>query len=115
MIRIYHNPRCAKSREGLALLEASGRPFETILYMDQGLSATELKKLLSLLDIKPQELIRKNEKTWKEKYKGKHLTDNQAIKAMALHPNLMERPVVACGNKAVIGRPATKIRTFLEL
>jgi arsenate reductase len=114
MITIYHNPRCVKSRQGLAWLEASGKPYEIVPYMDGHLSAFELKKLIKLLGIKPLELVRKNEKLWKEKYSGKSLTDAAIIKAMATYPGLIERPIVVYKNKAVIGRPAEKIDALFE-
>ncbi|WP_340074045.1 arsenate reductase (glutaredoxin) [Leptobacterium sp. I13] len=113
MIKIYHNPRCRKSREGLAILKASGKPFETVLYLDSPPSENELKQILGLLGIKPEGLLRKSEAIWKEKYKGKTLDDNAIIQAMTQYPKLIERPVVINGNKAIIGRPPEKINEIL--
>ncbi len=113
MIKIYHNPRCSKSRQGLALLEASGQEFEVIKYLDQPLSSEDLKAIVSKLGIKPLELIRKNEAIWKSDYKGKTLTDDAIIEAMVATPKLIERPIVVNGTQAVIGRPTELISDII--
>ncbi|WP_138434112.1 arsenate reductase (glutaredoxin) [Winogradskyella algicola] len=105
MITIYHNPRCRKSREGLTLLEESGKTFEIIKYLDDLLDKEALTEIISKLGIKPIDLIRKNEAIWKSDYKNKELSDAQIINAMVEHPKLIERPIVVHSNKAVIGRP----------
>ncbi|WP_460219046.1 arsenate reductase (glutaredoxin) [Psychroserpens sp. MEBiC05023] len=109
MINIYHNPRCSKSREGLALLENSGKDFEVIKYLDEPISEEQLKSIVNTLGVKPLELVRTNEAIWKSEYKEKTLTDSQIIKAMTVHPKLIERPIVINGKKAIIGRPPIKI------
>ncbi len=109
MIKIYHNPRCTKSREGLAILENSGKDFETIKYLEDIPTEKELTEIITLLGIKPEKLIRKNEKIWKEVYKGKTLSDDELVKAMVSHPKLIERPIVINGKKAIIGRPPQNI------
>lgn len=109
MIKIYHNNRCSKSRQGLQLLEESGNKFEIVKYLENTPTVNELKDIINLLNITPIELVRKNEAIWKENYKGKTLTDEQIISAMAKNPKLIERPIVINGNKAVIGRPPSKI------
>src|SRR5690606_34169334 len=103
MIQIYHNPRCSKSREGLSILEESGKDFEVIPYMQESLNAEDLKKIILTLGMDPIDLVRKNEAVWKENYRDKILTDDQIIEAMVEHPQLIERPVVVNGNRAVIG------------
>ncbi|WP_299526138.1 arsenate reductase (glutaredoxin) [Winogradskyella sp.] len=113
MITIYHNPRCRKSREGLAVLEASGQPFEVIKYLDQPLLKTDLQEIIAKLDIKPIDLVRKNEAIWKSDYKGKVLSDDAIIDAMIKHPKLIERPIVINGQKAVIGRPVETILNII--
>ncbi|MBU2938715.1 arsenate reductase (glutaredoxin) [Lacinutrix sp. C3R15] len=105
MITIYHNNRCSKSRSGLEILKNSGQEFEIINYLESVPDSAELKKTINLLNIKPIDLIRKNEAVWKEKYKGKTLSNTQIIDAMAKYPKLIERPIVIKGDKAVIGRP----------
>jgi arsenate reductase len=112
-MKIYHNPRCSKSREGLAILEASKMKFETIQYLDNLLTKEELTEILKLLGIKPIDLIRKNEAIWKENYKGKTLSDLEIINAMVENPKLIERPIVINNEKAVIGRPPEIIKSIL--
>ncbi len=113
MLKIYHNPRCAKSREGLLLLEKSGKEFEIIKYMENVPDKEELKQTISLLGISPDQLLRKNEAIWKEKYKGRTLSDEEIIEAMIAHPGLIERPIVINGNKVAIGRPSSNISQIL--
>lgn len=113
MITIYHNNRCSKSRQGLALLEELGKDFEVIKYLENTPTESELKKIIDLLGIAPIELVRKNEALWKENYKGKDLSDSEIITAMVQNPKLIERPIVINGNKAVIGRPTEKIKGIL--
>ena len=112
-MKILHNPRCRKSREGLGILEGSGLEFEVVDYLNNPLSAKEIKDLLKKLDMEPIDLVRKTEAIWKENYRGKDLSPEQVIEAMAQHPKLIERPVVIAGNKAVIGRPPENIRELL--
>ena len=114
MITIYHNPRCRKSRETLALIQESGEDFEIVEYLKSPLSKEELKALLTKLQMQPGELLRKGEDIWKEKYKGKTLGGDQILLAMAEHPKLMERPVVVKGEAAILGRPPENVRRLLE-
>ncbi len=113
MIKIYHNSRCRKSREGLQILEQSGKQFEIVNYLDSVPSKKELKNIINLLGIAPIELVRKNESIWKEQFKNKSMTDDEIINAMVENPKLIERPIVINGNKAAIGRPPIKIEEIL--
>ncbi len=113
MLTIYHNPRCSKSREGLQLLELQDKPFTIVKYLNEPLTKQELTELIKKLGISPIELVRKNETTWKEQYKGQELTDDAIIEAMVQHPNLIERPIVVNSDKAVIARPAENIKSIL--
>ena len=113
MIIIYHNPRCRKSREGLAIVEASGQEFEIVKYLDDPLTADALAGIISKLGIAPIDLVRENEAIWKSDYKGKPLSDVQIIDAMVKHPKLIERPIVINNTKAVVGRPPETINTIL--
>lgn len=114
MIKILHNPRCGKSREGIALLEESGKPFEIVKYLDKPLTEKELTSLIKKLNLTPIDLVRQKEKIWTEQFKGKNLSDSSIIKALADFPILMERPIVISENKAIIGRPPQKIIDFLK-
>jgi arsenate reductase (glutaredoxin) len=113
MIKIYHNPRCRKSREGLTILENSGKEFEIIYYLDTIPSEKELTAIIDLLGIPPIQLVRKSEKIWKENFKGKEMSDTQIIKAMVENPKLIERPIVLNQKEAVIGRPPENILGIL--
>ena len=113
MIKIYHNPRCRKSREGLEILENSGKEFEVIRYLEKIPSKEELKSVIDKIGINPKDLVRKNEPVWKEKFKGMLLSDEEILEAMISYPKLIERPIIINGNKAVIGRPASLINTII--
>lgn len=112
-VSIYHNPRCTKSRQGLALLEEKGVEIDVINYLKDGVDKQHLSDTIKKLGIKPSDLLRKNEAIYKEQYKGKDLTDAEWIDAMVKHPKLIERPIVIKGDKAVIGRPTESILEIL--
>lgn len=110
MVTIYHNPRCTKSRQTLALLEQRGIKPKVIEYLDTPPNATELKHLLKLLGIPARELLRKKEDEYhQEKLDDTSLSDAEIINAMIKHPRLIERPIVVAGNKAAIGRPPENV------
>ena len=112
-MKIYHNNRCSKSREGLKILENSNKEFEVINYLDKPPTKKELKEILKMLGFTPIQLVRKNESIWKENYKNKNLSEDEIINAMIEHPKLIERPIVVSGSKAVIGRPPENIKSLL--
>ena len=113
MLKIYHNPRCKKSREGLAIVENSRKDFEVIKYLEKTISKEELHTIIKKLNLSPIEIVRKNEKIWKENFKGKELSNNDIVNAMVAYPKLIERPIVIHNNKAIIGRPPEIIKDFL--
>jgi arsenate reductase len=110
-MKLYHNPRCGKSRCALTLLE--GKEFEVVEYLKNPLTAEELKALIAKIGISPLELIRKSETDFKENYKGKDLSDDEWIAAMVKFPKLMERPILEKGDKAIVGRPPEDILDLL--
>ena len=112
-MKIYHNPRCRKSREGIKYLESKKINFEVIDYIKNNLSTEQIKNILKKLHLKPIELVRKNEVIWKEKYKGKDFTDDQLMKILSNEPKLIERPIIVSEKLAVIGRPAENIDKLL--
>ena len=114
MIKIYHNPKCSKSREGLQILQDSGKEFEVVKYLDNPLSFQQLTALIGSIGLQPIELVRKNESIWKENYKGKDLSKADIVKAMVDNPKLIERPIVVTDYGAVIGRPSEKIKELLD-
>jgi arsenate reductase len=109
MITIYHNPRCSKSRETLDLLKEGKEELNIIEYLQTPPTAEELKKVISKLGIPAEELVRKGEVLYKEKYKGKKMSDAQWIKILSENPTLIERPIVVKGKQAIIGRPPANI------
>lgn len=113
-MKIYHNPRCSKSREGLAILQNANVEFETVKYINTPITETELKEIIGKLGISPIDLVRKKETIWKENFEDKNLSDDEIIRAMIRYPKLMERPIVVKGDKAVIGRPPELIQKLLK-
>ncbi|AWA29212.1 arsenate reductase (glutaredoxin) [Flavobacterium magnum] len=109
MIQVYHNPKCSKSRECLAVLDASGHDCEIVKYLEETPDESEIKTLVEKLGIKPIDLIRTKEPLWKEKFQGRKLTSAQIIKAIVKNPILLERPIVIHGDKAIIGRPVDRV------
>ena len=109
-IKIYHNPRCSKSREALKLLNDKGLNIDIILYMDNKLLPEELRVLLRKLNISAKELIRKNEKIYKEKnIKNNIYSEDELIELMIEYPNLMQRPIIEVNEDIIIARPPEKI------
>lgn len=114
MITIYHNPRCTKSRESLALLEESGKEFNIKLYLKDGLSQDELENLTSVLSLPVIEWTRTKEKEFKEMGLSKDSADSKLLGAMIECPKLLERPILVSEGKAVVGRPKEKTAEFLK-
>ena len=114
MIQIYHNSRCGKSRNCLALIEESKREFEVINYLTNPPTKDELILIIEKLRFKPIDLIRQKEKIWVDNFKDLDLTDLQIIEAMIDNPILIERPIVIVGDKAIIGRDLENVSAFLS-
>ena len=108
-IKIYHNPRCSKSRQTLQLIEEHGFEPEIVHYLEDVPTEKDLKTILKKLGLKPTDILRKGEAVYKEKYKGLALSDAEWIEAMMTYPKLIERPIVVVGNKAVLGRPPENV------
>ena len=108
-VKIFHNPRCSKSREALKLLEEQGVDVEVVRYLETPPSKEELKALLKMLGIGARELMRTKEKLYKELGLKEVEDEEKLIEAMAEHPKLIERPIVIKDGKAVIGRPPEKV------
>ena len=112
--RIYHNPRCSKSRETLALIEDKGISPEIILYLETPPSRDELKEILIKLKLTARDIIRSGEQIYKELDLGdEKLDDNVLITAMVKHPILIERPIVVKGKYAKLARPPEKVLEIL--
>ncbi len=112
-MEIYHNPRCQKSRQALQILQEADVDFQIRKYLDNPPTRAELEAVVKKLDVSPETLVRKNEKIYTEKYKGKELTDGEWIDAMIENPRLIQRPIVIDGDRAVIGRPPENVRELL--
>ena len=113
MITIHHNARCRKSREALVLIEGSNHEVTIREYLKHPPTFDEMVDILNKLEMKPIEIVRKGEPVYKEKYKGKELTDNQWVQILTEYPILIERPIVIAGNKAVLGRPIENLADIL--
>lgn len=113
MLKILHNPRCRKSRETLNLIQGKGTEVEIVEYLKEAPSVDELRSILEMLQLNPEQLLRKGEAVFKENFKGKDLTEEEWIEAMASNPVLIERPIVIKGNRAVIGRPPENVKELL--
>jgi len=113
-VKIYHNPRCGKSRQTLQLLKDQGIEPEVIEYLKTPPSAQELDDILQKLDMEPRELMRKKETEYKANGLDDASLDRQAlIQAMVNNPILIERPVVIAGGKAAVGRPPEAVLSIL--
>lgn len=111
---IYHNPRCSKSRQALALLEEAGVAPQVVRYLDTPLTAAELDALLTKLDLAPEAVMRTGEDVYKELgLKGKALPRAEGLRMLAEHPVLLERPIVVRGDRAVVARPPERVRELL--
>jgi arsenate reductase len=113
-VKIYHNPRCSKSRQTLQLLQEQGIEPEIIEYLKKPPTAEELNDILQKLGMEPRELMRKKEAEYKASGLDDEKLDRQAlINGMVNHPVLIERPIVVANDKAAIGRPPEAVLTIL--
>nr|ART39185.1 H442 [uncultured bacterium] len=113
-IRLFHNPRCSKSREALALLREHGVEPQVVEYLKQPPSAAQIDRLLTLLGMQPRQLMRRGEAVYKELgLDDPGLSRGALIEAMASQPILIERPIAMRGERAVLGRPPEKVLELL--
>lgn len=110
MVRIYHNPRCSKSRQTLALIEEQGITPDVISYVDTPPTPQELSGILEMLGMLPEDILRKKEAK-EEGIDG--LRGDDLIEALCAHPRAIERPIVVNGDKAVLGRPPENVIEIL--
>jgi arsenate reductase len=113
-ITIWHNSRCSKSREALAILEENGCESEIVKYLESTPDKQEIKKLLGMLGISARELMRVKEDIYKELNLKDEENEDKLIEAMASHPKLIERPIIIKNGKAIIGRPTSLILDFIK-
>lgn len=113
-VEIFHNPRCSKSRQTLAILEENGVEPVIIEYLATPPSDARIREILAMLDMGPRDLMRKGEAEYKENnLSDPNLTEDQLIQAMVDFPKLIERPIVITGGKARIGRPPESVLEIL--
>lgn len=114
MIQIWHNTKCSKSREALALLNEKESDVEIVKYLETPPSREEIQRLLKNLGISARELMRKKEELYKELGLAKVEDEEVLIDTLVEHPKLIERPILIHDNKAIIGRPVDKVIEFLK-
>ena len=113
-VKIYHNPRCSKSRQTLQLLKDNNIEPEVVKYLETPPTKEELEKILDLLGMEPRELMRRREKEYKELgLDDPGLGRDQLIQAMVEHPRLIERPIVIKDDRAALGRPPENVLELL--
>ncbi len=113
--RLYHNPRCSKSRGALELLRQRGLEPEIVAYLEQPPSPAELRALLKLLGIGPRGLLRISEPEYNALgLDDASLDDDALVAAMVAHPRLIERPIFVHRGRAVLGRPPELVLTLLD-
>jgi arsenate reductase len=112
-MKIYHNPRCSKSRQTLQLIEDKDEKVEIIEYLKTPLTKEELKDILKKLGKKAEDIIRKGEPIFQEKFQGKEFSEEEWLNILTDNPILIERPIVVRGDKAIIGRPPEKVLELL--
>lgn len=113
-MKIYHNPRCRKSRETLKLIQDSGIEPDIIEYLKDPPTASELDSILKKLNLQPQQIMRTGEQIYKDlKLRDRELSRSEAIQILVEHPKLIERPIVVKGRQAILGRPPENVKTLL--
>jgi arsenate reductase len=113
-ITVYEKPTCTKCREADQLLRESGFDYEKVNYYLEPIGEAKLRELLAKMGTRPRELLRTGEAVYRELELGKReLSDDELIRLMAEHPDLIQRPIVERGDRAVLGRPTEKIKELL--
>ena len=111
-VTIYHNPRCSKSRQTLAILEDKKVEHDVVEYLSSPPSQTELKRIIAMLGVKPAEIVRKKEAREAGLDLGS-MSDAEIVDAMVATPIIIERPIVVAGDKAVMGRPPENVLSII--
>ncbi|MCX6232045.1 MAG: arsenate reductase (glutaredoxin) [Bacteroidetes bacterium] len=113
MLKIYHNPRCRKSRAGLQYLTDKALKVDIIDYIKNPMNEKQLQLLLDKLNKKPQDIIRTQEEVYKKQFKGKKFNDDEWVKILVEYPNLIQRPIVEKDHSAVLGDPVENLEKFI--
>ncbi len=112
-VTIYHNPRCSKSRQTLALIQEQGIEPEIVEYLKTPPTESELDRILTMLGMEPETLMRKGEQEYKDHFRGRELSRQEAVSLMVQYPKVIERPVVISGEQAAVGRPPESVLDIL--
>ena len=112
-MKIYHNPRCSKSRQTLNIIREAGQEPEIVEYLKTPPTEEELTEIFEKLNLPIDYLIRKGEEVFKTNYKGKTMSDEEWIKALVAHPKMLERPIVVQDGRAILGRPPENVNQLL--
>lgn len=113
MIRIYHHPRCRKSRAGLEYLQQKTSSFEIVDFIKNGISQEEIREILAKMNTSPSNLVRTQEDLYKKQLKGKDIPGDEWIRILAENPRLIQRPILVTEHKAVLGQPPENIAFLL--
>jgi arsenate reductase (glutaredoxin) len=113
-MKIYYNPDCSKCAEALEIIRQHGEEPEIVEYLNAELTEEELKQLIQKLGISAEDLVRKKEELYKEKYEGKVLSEEEWIKVMIENPVLIERPIIVKDDKVILGRPPRNVLTLFS-
>ena len=113
MLKIYHNPRCRKSREGLEYLSGKAGNFEVVDYIKNGINESEIRDILEKMGVSASNLVRTQEDYYKKELKGKDISDNEWITILSGNPRLLQRPIVITEHKAVLAQPPENMDILL--
>ncbi|WP_147377239.1 polyphosphate kinase 1 [Mangrovibacterium diazotrophicum] len=113
IMKIYHNPRCSKSRAGLQFLEENGYETEVVNYMKDGISEDEIRHIMKLTGMSAFDLVRTHEELYRTDYKDKSISDDEWVSILSANPKLLKRPIVVNGKKAIFAQPAELIDKIL--
>ena len=113
MLKIYHNPKCKKSRAGLSFLELNGIDHNIVDYLKTGLTVNDLKEILLKMNVDAEEIVRKQEDIFKKELKGKIFNNDEWIRIIIENPKLLQRPIVVGKTKAILAQPPEKVKEIL--
>jgi arsenate reductase len=113
-VSIYHNNRCSKSRQALAILQDRNVDVDIVEYLKEPFSISTLKRLVNRLGVRPIDIMRKGEQDFKAHIKGKDLTDDELFAFMVKYPKLIERPILVSGDKVIVARPPELVNDFIS-
>jgi len=113
MLKILHNPRCRKSREGLEYLKSKAPEFIVIDYLKEGLKKEIIDEILLKTNLEPQQLLRTQEEIYRKELKGKNFTRDEWIRILIENPKLLQRPIVIAKHKAVLAQPPDEIEKII--